>query len=215
MARRGVDRLGMARGRAVAAAVVRRAEMRAALQHLARNADRAAGAGRSCRLQRRAARVLGNAAGLGRIGRVLAANTSRSSIPRRCRSCRARRSRWPERRAPARCARSRRSQVLEREVALPGVGHVLAARRELVAPGELGAVQPAARGELPFGLGRQLLAGPCGVGLGIAVGDLHHRMIVEPADVAALAVGPPPVGAEGEAPPLAPVAQVDGLARAA
>src|SRR5712671_6188553 len=34
-----------------------------------------------------------------------------------------------------------------------------------------------------------------------------------PADVAALAVGPAPVGAEGEAPPLAPVAQVDRLLR--
>ena len=45
MAGRGVDRLGVARGRAIAAAIVRRAQMRAALQHLARNADLAAGAG--------------------------------------------------------------------------------------------------------------------------------------------------------------------------
>src|SRR5215470_6524627 len=39
MARRGVDRLGVPRGRAVAAAVVWRTEMRAALQHLARDPD--------------------------------------------------------------------------------------------------------------------------------------------------------------------------------
>ena len=69
-----------------------------------------------------------------------------------------------------------------REFALPGVGHVLAAGRELVAPGELRAVEPAARGELPFGFGRQLLAGPVRVGLGVAIGDVHDRMIVEPAD---------------------------------
>ena len=36
-------------------------------------------------------------------------------------------------------------------------------------------------------------------------------MVVEPADMAALAVGPLPGRAEGEAPPLAPVAQVDRL----
>src|ERR1700740_2989013 len=39
MARRGVDRLRMTRSRAVAAAVIRRAQVRAALQHLARNPD--------------------------------------------------------------------------------------------------------------------------------------------------------------------------------
>src|SRR5262245_40137284 len=37
MARRGVDRLGVTRGRPVAAAVIRRAEMRTVFQHLAWN----------------------------------------------------------------------------------------------------------------------------------------------------------------------------------
>ena len=41
---------------------------------------------------------------------------------------------------------------------------MLATGLELVAPGKLGAVEPAARRELPLGLGRQLLAGPLGVG---------------------------------------------------
>src|SRR5580704_16803374 len=35
--------------------------------------------------------------------------------------------------------------VFMREIALPGIGHVLDAGRELIAPGELGAVEPAAR----------------------------------------------------------------------
>src|SRR5262249_56877077 len=39
MARRGVDRLGVARGRAIAAAVIRGAKVRTALQHLARNVN--------------------------------------------------------------------------------------------------------------------------------------------------------------------------------
>src|SRR6188472_3252309 len=38
VARRGVDRLALAGGRAIAQAVVRRAQMRAALDHLAREA---------------------------------------------------------------------------------------------------------------------------------------------------------------------------------
>ncbi len=57
-------------------------------------------------------------------------------------------------------------QVLVQELALPGVGHVPAARRELVAPGELHVDKPAARRELPLGFGRDFLAGPSGVGLG-------------------------------------------------
>src|SRR5215469_18812420 len=35
----GIDRLGVARGRPVAATVIRRTKVRATLQHLARNAD--------------------------------------------------------------------------------------------------------------------------------------------------------------------------------
>ena len=50
--------------------------------------------------------------------------------------------------------------VMARKLALPGIGHVLAAGRELVAPGIFGAVEPATRGEFPFRLGRQVLASP-------------------------------------------------------
>jgi hypothetical protein len=39
MACRGVNRLGMARGRAIAAAIVQGAQVRAAFEHLARNPD--------------------------------------------------------------------------------------------------------------------------------------------------------------------------------
>ena len=53
-----------------------------------------------------------------------------------------------------------RAGVVQRELALPGVGHQRPTGRELVAPGERRALEPAARGVLPLGLGRQLLAGP-------------------------------------------------------
>ena len=79
---------------------------------------------------------------------------------------------------------------------------MLAAGRELVAPGKLGAVEPAARGELPFGLGRQVLAGPFGVGQRVGERHMHDRMIVEPVDIALRAVGMAPVRALEEGPPL-------------
>src|SRR6202043_212914 len=86
-------------------------------------------------------------------------------------------------------------EVLVREGALPGIRHLLAARRKFVAPGELGAAEAAARGELPLGLGGQLLAGPPGVGFRVAIGDVDDRVIVEPTDRAARPIRPAPVGA--------------------
>ena len=76
-----------------------------------------------------------------------------------------------------------------------------------------GAVKSAARGKLPFRFGRQFLAGPLGIGFGIAICDMHNRMIVEPADGAARPVGPAPIGAEFEFPPLRPVAQINRMLR--
>ena len=63
-----------------------------------------------------------------------------------------------------------------------------AARGELVAPGELAAVEAAAGGELPLGLGRERLARPLGVGLGVLVGDLDDRVVLAALDGAARAL---------------------------
>src|SRR6185436_12867551 len=46
------------------------------------------------------------------------------------------------------------TQVLPRKLPLPGIGHRLTPGRELLAPAELGTVQPAACCEFPFGFGR-------------------------------------------------------------
>jgi hypothetical protein len=59
-----------------------------------------------------------------------------------------------------------------------------APRREVIAPREDRALEAAAGGELPVGLGRQLLAGPGGVGLGIGVGKVNHRISLVPRDCA-------------------------------
>ena len=85
VAGRRVDRLELARGRPVAQAVVRRAQVRAALDHPARDVlARRAG---------RAARALGGVRG----------SPPWSSTPRRCRSRRAGRSRWAGTCRPATC----------------------------------------------------------------------------------------------------------------
>src|SRR5438067_13761113 len=70
MACRGVDRLGMTRGRTIAAAVIGSAEMRAALEHLAWNPDVRMARVVACGLGS-AARIFRNAARLWSIGFVL------------------------------------------------------------------------------------------------------------------------------------------------
>ena len=80
---------------------------------------------------------------------------------------------------------------------------------ELVAPGELGALEAAAGSVLPFRLGRQLLAGPGRVGGGVLEGDLDDRMVFAALDAAAR--GPPgaATGAGGPGPPVAVVGKID------
>ena len=132
---------------------------------------------------RRAARVLRDAAGLGGIGRMLRRVPVASSTPRHCRSCRGGRSRSAERLSPARCARSRPR-------AGSGCGNspcqVFAICRP---PGANSSPQaysassspPRAANSHSASVGR-LLAGPCGVGYGIRIGDVHDRVVVETVD---------------------------------
>jgi hypothetical protein len=88
---------------------------------------------------------------------------------------------------------------------------VKAARRERVAPCELGAIEATARRIFPLGLCRQLLACPGGVGCGILEGDVHHRMLVQALVRMATAAWPPPIRTELELPPLRPIVEVDRL----
>src|ERR1700694_2729528 len=104
-------------------------------------------------------------------------------------------------------------EIVAREFALPGIGHVTAGWREQIAPRKLGLIETATRSVFPFGFGRQLLAGPGRVSFGIAVRNVYNRMIVETADRAALAIRAAPVGAELKTPPIRKIAQIDRAIR--
>ncbi|MNF81180.1 hypothetical protein D3C84_634410 [compost metagenome] len=100
-------------------------------------------------------------------------------------------------------------EVLPGEPTLPVVGEHPAFRRQAVAPGEFSLLQPPACGVLPFGLGRQRLAGPGRVGLRVFIGDVNDRMIIQSSDGASGAQGLPPPCPRLEPPPLGDIAHVD------
>src|SRR5262245_25695875 len=201
MARRSVDRMGVARGGAVTPAIARRAQMRAALQHLARDAAGIA------RIDAGHARILERAAmvrALRRcgppVGRPLpdvADHVVEAVAVRRERA----------HRRGARPAVER--EILEREAALPDIGERLVARLQLVAPGVGRAREAAARGVLPFGFIRQFGARPTGIGFDVAPSHVHHGMIEKLVERALRSIRMAPVGAVHVAPPLRHVAQID------
>src|SRR4029453_15243966 len=191
----GVDRLGHAGGRAVAPAVVGGAQMRAALHHLAGDGRPVAGRG--------AAAVVGVAVGLVPVAGPLpdVADHVEQAVA--------------VGREPAHRGRpciAVQLQVLDRELALPGVGHPAAVRVELVAPGELRPLQPTAAGQLPLGLGGQVLAGPGGVGGHVGPGDVDHWVVGFLLDRAGRPLGVAPVGPRHIGPPVVVVTQVDPVA---
>ena len=200
----GVDRLALAGRRPVAEAVVRGAQVRAALDHAARDVrprlagDQAARRIGHPRIARDAAGT-GGAPGGKVVARPLPDGTGHvvQAVP-------------VGREAPdrGRAALARRLEVLPGELALPRVGHHLPLRARVVAPGVDRAVQPAAGGELPLGLGRQLLARPRGVRVGVLRGHVGDRVPVQAARRAARPARMPPVGARGVPPPLGHVPQV-------
>ena len=208
MGGRRVDRLALPGRRPVAQAVVRRAQVRAALDHAARDVrpglarHQAGGRVGDPRVARHTASVprsLSVPLGGEVVARPLpdvaghveqAVAVGREALHR------------------GRALPAVRHQVLPGELALPGVGHHGAAGSEVAAPGEDGAVQAAAGGELPFRFAGQLLAGPGRVGLGVLGGHMRDRVVAQPLDAAARAAWPPPLGTRHVTPPLGDVAQV-------
>src|SRR3954469_14438616 len=98
-----------------------------------------------------------------------------------------------------------------RKGALPRICHMTAFRRQLLAPGELSLIKPAASRVLPLGLGGQLLPGPGRVGFCVAIGDLHDGMIVYATNRTMLAIGLSPTGSELELPPIREIAKIDRM----
>src|ERR1700761_909866 len=143
-----IDRLGMTRRGAVAAAIIRRAEVRPTLEYLAGYPDI-----RKARIVAAvlaaAARIFGNAARLRRIGFVLRRVPVRGPFPDiadHVVKAVAVRSKGFHRRG---AVVSVEMKVVQRKIALPGVGHMYATGRKLVAPSELRAIKASARRKFP------------------------------------------------------------------
>ncbi len=100
-----------------------------------------------------------------------------------------------------------------RKRALPGIGHVAIVLLEGVAPGVFGVLKTPARGELPFGLGRQLDSSPGGVAQDVHPGHVDDGVVIQAFQVAARTIGMTPVRAGHEGPPLQGVAKIDRTSR--
>src|SRR5215207_9442621 len=141
---RCVDLLGVASRRSIASAVVRRAQVRAALDDLARDPDVCRGRVVAAVLAS-AAWVLRDAAGFRRVALVLLRVPVDRPFPdiadHVVDAMTVRRERG-HRRGPLEAVAVR---ILARKLALPGVGHVPAVRRQLVAPSILGRIEATRR----------------------------------------------------------------------
>ena len=104
-------------------------------------------------------------------------------------------------------------EVLPGELPLPRVRHHLAARRELLAPRVRSALEPTTRGELPLCLGRDLLAGPRGVGVDVLPCEVDDGVLAAFGDVATGPLRTAPRGTSDELPPMAQVGQIDRARR--
>src|SRR5882762_1056547 len=204
-----IDRLRVSCGRPIAAAIVRRAQMRAAFQNFPWDAYLRQ-AGIEAFVLASAARILRNAARLRRVCFMswrIPVGRPFPDIPDHVVDAVAVRRKGRDRRGAIEPVGA---EILIGEFTLPGVGHVAAAWRELFAPGVFDVGKSTAGGKLPFRFGWKILAGPAREGERIGIGQVHDRMIVKHVDVALWAVWMAPVGALHELPPLAPIAEIDG-----
>ena len=213
VAHAGVDHLRAAGGRPVAQAVRVGAEVRPALDHLARDPELRLGrvearlAVTAARVGRHAARSLG----VGRVALVHQSAVHSQTLPAMS---------WSPKplggNDPTGASARNPDSPVDRH-GKSGPSHVLAMIRpsgRASSPHvKSAAVEPAAGGELPLRLGRQPTADPGRVGGGVLVGDVDDR-VVERARRARIPAPPaPPGGAGRPRPPLAEVAQVDRTGR--
>src|SRR6516162_526090 len=138
----------MASWRAVATAIVRRAQVRAAFDDLAGNFDLRL-AGVVALLLPATARILRDAARLGRVRFVLRRPPIGGPFPDVADHVVDAVAVGRERHHWRRTLKAIGREFFVREIALPGIGAMLAAGREGVAPCELGTVEAAARGKFP------------------------------------------------------------------
>jgi len=101
-------------------------------------------------------------------------------------------------------------RVVVRKVTLEGVGHGLAARMQLMAPGELRPFQAAPGRPLPLGLARQALTDPGRVGARISMGDMNYRVQFPAFDRTAMALRLAPMGPWQVLPPAVVIIEAQG-----
>src|SRR5215472_6374660 len=100
-----------------------------------------------------------------------------------------------------------------RKVALVCVRHPFPARPKLISPYKWLASEPAARRKLPFGLGRQTLAGPFCVRYRVVVSNLDNRIIPPAHNTAFRSAWMAPIGTLHVRPPLKMIVERHGMVR--
>ncbi len=123
------------------------------------------------------------------------------------------RSRWPERRRPARCCDSRAGRFSEGNSPCQVFAMWAPARRELVAPGIGCAVEAARARQIPIPPRSAATCPPIGIGERIGIGDMDDRMIRQRAARPLRPVGDAASRRPSECPPLPPVAGIDAAVR--
>ncbi len=214
MAGRGVGRLALPRRRPVAQAIVGRAEVRAALEHPARDV-RVGLSGRVALLGGLDPRVARGAARLRYLVGVARREEVARPLPHVAGHVVQPVAVGGEGADRRRALVAVGQEVLPGELALPRIRRHASFGRELVAPREDGALQPTARGELPLCLGRQRLSGPSRIRVRVLVRYMHHRVVVTPVERARWSFGVAPARARRVGPPGVVVVQADGTRRPA
>lgn len=101
------------------------------------------------------------------------------------------------------------SAVLPRKPTLPCLCHDLPARGKFVSPNVFGFLQSATRRVFPFRFCWEFAAGPCRIGAGIFIRDLHDRVILSAFNRATFAFRMLPAGPGNKRPPIAHVPQIN------
>ena len=179
--RRRIDRLGKPGRGPIAAAVVRRAQVRAPFDHLARDLD--VRLARIVAFLRRATpRVAWNAARLRlamRTARCIPVGRPLPDVAGHVEKAVSVGGKRIDRRRPL---VSVGPKVLPWELSLPEICHRPAVRHQLVAPGVFRAVVPAAGRELPLRFSRERFPAPPSIRLRVGICDVDHGIVAAAAD---------------------------------
>src|SRR4029077_2099640 len=98
--------------------------------------------------------------------------------------------------------------TLPGELSLPRVRHVAIARKKLITPRVIGAVEAAARGKFPLSFGGERLAFPYCKRFCVAERHMNDGVLIETVDRSAWSTRMAPVGAARPVPPVADIVKI-------